>query len=773
MPSIRSAQWLLIPLAAAGLAAALPAVAAPALIPVPAEMNKGKGRFTVDSHTPLCLAGASQATGDYFTGLVKTLRGIDLAPAACGATGAITLSLEANAPVAAEEGYSLEVTAKGVTVHARNETGLFYGAVTLAQLLSPDEAYGQPVVLDGVTIKDYPRYRWRGLMIDPARHFLPVADVKTMIDQMAQHKLNSLHLHLSDDQGWRIEIKRYPNLTRIGGWRTPPSNGGPGSKTEPYGGFYTQDDIRDLVAYAAARHITIVPEIDMPGHAQAAVAAYPEVGVRDLRTGGDQPKVSPDWGVNPYLFNTDETSLTFIRNVLDEVMELFPSTYIHVGGDEAVKGQWEKSPAVQAQIKALGLKDEHELQTWFIDQVGTYLNSKGRRLIGWDEILEGGIPQTAAIMSWRGTEGAIKAAQAGHDVVLSPTNPLYFDNQQSRLTDEPAGRGWVLPLKDVYGFQATPEVLTAEQGTHVLGAQANLWSEYLLSGWYVQHAAFPRADALSETLWSPASKRDWKGFLARLSVQMARYRHQNFGAADSAFAVAFTPEGGRNAALAAGKAKVTLANQVDFGVVRYTLDGSAPTSRSPVYRQPLDLAFGQTVTAAAFSTDGLELAAPRRYDFSAAALRTTVSQEMTACGKSFLGLRAPLTSDSPAKAPAYNIDIFNACWMVPETRRDGITGISVDIARLARNYGLAGDAVKVITQPRSTPYGELVVHRDTCDGPEEARIALTNPATTPAQLTLKANLPAANGNHAQCLIFTAPLDGPYYAVGSVQLTQAN
>ena len=770
MTLLQPARAILMTFAAVGAMCAAPALAAPApLIPYPAELKAAGGSLTIGNGSMVCVTNAaSQQTATYLIGLVKSLRGLDLTNAACG-EASITLKLDPAAPVEAREGYDLTVGKDGVVIRARTEAGLFYGAVTLGQLLSPDDRFGTAVKLDGVSIRDYPRYAWRGLMIDPARHFLPVADVKTMIDQMAQHKLNTMHFHLSDDQGWRVEIKRYPNLTKIGAWRSPPYNGGPGSPTEPHGGFYTQDEIRDLVAYAAARNITIVPEIDMPGHAQAAVASYPEIGIRDLKNGGDQPKVSTDWGVNPYLFNTDETSLTFIRNVLDEVMELFPSTYIHVGGDEAVKNQWEQSKAVQAQIKALGLKDEHQLQTWFIDQLGAYLNSRGRRLIGWDEILEGGIPKTAAIMSWRGTKGAITAAQAGHDVVLSPTNPLYFDNLQSKRNDEPAARGWVVPLADVYTFEATPPELTPDQGKHVLGAQANLWSEFLMSGWYVQHAAFPRGDALSEALWSPKTVRSWPSFLERLPVQMVRYRRQDIGASDAAFGVDFTLSEGRNGALATGKTQMTLSNQVKTGVIRYTLDGTEPTASSSVYKKPLTVNIGQTVQARAFTREGLALADTDRYEFTTDMLLTRVSQELQACGDGALGMRMPLTPDSPAKAPVYNVDIFNACWIYPAVRRDGIVSITIDYARLARNYGLTNEAFKVRLQPRQTPYGELVIHRDGCDGPEEARIPLTDPATSPNTGALAATLPAVTGEHALCLIFTAPIDGPYYAIGSVKL----
>jgi hexosaminidase len=290
-----------------------------------------------------------------------------------------------------------------------------------------------------------------------------------------------------------------------------------------------------------------------------------------------------------------------------------------------------------------------------------------------------------------------------------------------------------------------------------------------MSGWYVQHAAFPRADALSEALWSPTAKRNWQGFLPRLAVQMSRYRHQGIGASDGAFAVDFAPEGGRNAALASGEAKVTLTNQVRYGTIRYTLDGSTPTAASPAYKTPLALHFGQTVQATAFTPEGQVLSGPSGYDFSESALRTRVSQELTACGNGALGLRAPLTADSPAKSPVYNIDIFNSCWIYPEIRRDGVTTISIDMARLARNYGLAGDAFKVITHPRQTPYGELVIYRDICEGAEEARIVLSNPATSPNTATVTANLPPLTGNHALCLMFTAPLDGPYYAIDKITL----
>ncbi|MEW5313157.1 MAG: hypothetical protein WDW38_004746 [Sanguina aurantia] len=376
------------------------------------------------------------------------------------------------APVTSPEGYTLDVTPQGVRLVARTDAGLFYGAMTLAQLLSPDDRRGA-VAIATLHIDDQPRFPWRGLMLDSARHMQTIGEIETLIDQMAQHKLNTFHWHLADDQGWRIEIRRYPQLTAIGAWRTPIDAGHDGQPLR-YGGFYTQDQIRQLVAFAADRHVTVVPEIDMPGHAQAAVAAYPSLGVT-----GRQLGVSEDWGVHPTLYNVDDATLAFMDNVLDEVMALFPSHIIHVGGDEAVKDQWKASPAVQARMHALGLKDEDALQAWFIGQLGRHLAAHGRQLIGWDEILQGPLPPGATVMSWRGTQGAIDAARLGHDVVLATAPDLYFDQLQSDRTDEIAGRLPAMTLASIYAFKPVPAALDASQASHVLGAQANVWTEHM------------------------------------------------------------------------------------------------------------------------------------------------------------------------------------------------------------------------------------------------------------------------------------------------------
>ncbi len=739
----------------------------PSLIPWPAEVSYGQGVFTVNAQTPVCGTGAAEPTARLLQATVRLLQGTELERGSSCEHSGIALRLSPEAPIPDPEGYTLEVTPNGMRIEARAEPGLFYGAMTAAQLLSSGGEAGGVLRVPVLHIEDYPRFKWRGLMLDPARHFLPAAEVKKILEQMGQHKLNRLHLHLTDDQGWRLEIKRYPQLTKIGAWRTPPSTGGAAGEQGVYGGFYTQEDIRDIVAYAAARHITVVPEIDLPGHAQAAVAAHPALSVP-----GDRPAVSSDWGVNLYLYNTNAESLAFVRGVLDEVMQLFPGKYIHLGGDEAIKDQWRASPAIQAQMKTLGIATEDALQSWFMEQLGTYLAAHGRTMVGWDEILEGGVPPTATVMSWRGTQGAITAARLGHDVVLSPAPTLYFDNLQSRRDDEPAGRLAIAPLSQVYNFEVMPTVLSAEEGRHVLGAQANLWSEYLLSHWYVEHAAFPRVDALAEAVWSPPSSLNWSGFLRRLPAQMERYRRQTVAAADSAFAVDFQLPDGRSAALRNGKGALVLRNQTAFGRIRYTLDGSEPTPQSSLYSTPLMLELGTVIKARPFSDEDRPLAAVRTYELTAQTLLTRSSNELQACPGGELGLRVPLTPDSPATEPVYDIDVFHGCYVYPAALLEGTHRLRVEIARLARNYALANHKNQVHSYPARTRFGELVVYQDRCEnGAELARVPLSDPAASANRQSLDVPLPAVAGEHDLCLIFTAPTTGPLYAVGEVTLVR--
>ncbi|MDF3983191.1 family 20 glycosylhydrolase [Luteibacter sp. PPL554] len=756
-------------LTAALLAGGIAHAATLPLIPLPVEARQANGSLTIDAHTTIAYPpgdAAAEAAARYVADELHRSRGLALAvtPTSHPARGAVVFATDANATVDKPESYTLDVDEHGARIVARDGAGLFYGAVTLWQLATADGRQGAATIGD-VAIRDWPRFPWRGLMLDVVRHFQDVDQVKRVIDAMAEHKLNVLHWHLTDDQGWRIEIRRYPRLTAIGAWRTPPGAGTHGVPMR-YGGFYTQAQIRDVVAYAAARHVTVVPELDMPGHAQAAVAAYPElVGVT-----GERPAVSVDWGVNPYLYNVDDTSFTFIENVLDEVMALFPSTYIHLGGDEAVKDQWKNSPAVQAKMASLGLTSENALQSWFTDRLGDYLGKHGRRLIGWDEILEGGLPRTASVMSWRGVEGAVDAAKKDHDVVLAPAGWMYFDNHQSDRADEPSGRLAPLPLERVYGFEPVDPSLTPEQARHVLGTEAALWSELLPSAWHVQHALFPRIDAMAEVAWSPASARDWTGFLLRLPAQVRRYRALDLAASDTAFAPGIHVDPPLADVLASGKATVRLDNQTGFGRLRYTTDGSTPDGASPIYTAPFTVTLPATVRAIAVAPDGTPMAAVRSRVIDRDHLLTRRNGEFLKCADGDLGLRLPLLPDigDPAGA-TYDVDLFHSCWVYPKAPLDGVTRVRVEAARLARNYGLAHDQSKVVSYPKTTANGELEIHQDTCAGPLLARLPLPGGNALGASLPLEGTMARAAGQHDLCMRFTAPIDGPLYGLGSVKL----
>lgn len=507
----------------------------PSLIPAPAHAVAKAGVFRLQEGAVLAPAtGDAEArrTAVYLRDLLRRTRGLNTVVRP-GASGAVRLRLDPAAPEGAEA-YALRVTPQGVEIAARAPAGLFYGAVTLWGLATADGGHGGVTLADR-EIEDAPRFAWRGLLLDSVRHFQSVAFIEKFIDVMALHKLNVLQWHLTDDQGWRLEIKAYPKLTSVGAWRTPAGAEGHDAKGRPrrYGGFYTQAQVRGIVAYAAARHVMIVPEIELPGHATAAIAAYPQ-----LASAPGTPRApSPDWGVFANLYRPDAESFTFLQTVLTEVMGLFPSPYIHIGGDEAVKGQWRASPAVQAKIKALGLKNEDALQSWFVAQMGRFLSAHGRRLVGWDEILQGGdLPPGAVVTSWRGLSGATAAAKAEHDTVLAPIAPLYLDNRNSGDPSEPPGRGLIFTLKDVYGFDALAPDLTEAQQAHVIGVQAQLWTEHIRLERWVEWMAFPRAAAVAEIGWSPAVARSWPDFASRMPAQMARYASLGVNAATSPFA---------------------------------------------------------------------------------------------------------------------------------------------------------------------------------------------------------------------------------------------
>ncbi|MCP4641457.1 MAG: beta-N-acetylhexosaminidase [bacterium] len=501
------------------------------VIPFPAQAVTKPGTFAVTSETIIAFESGNadaEQTAHYLAETLRPATGFALPVRAADGPKEGTLFLGGcDEDDLGDEGYTLATTPKHAVIKAPGAAGLFYGAQTIRQLLPPDVFADSPRTgikwtMPCVEIRDVPRFPWRGMLLDPARHFIEKGNVKAFIDLMALHKLNRLHMHLTDDQGWRVEIKKYPRLTEVGAWRKETLVGHAREEKKQYdgkrhGGFYSQDDVRELVAYAAERHVVIVPEIEMPGHAQAAVAAYPELGCTD-----EQLEVLTYWGVNENVFNVEETTIAFLQDVLAEVLDLFPSEFIHIGGDECPKKQWKESERVQTRMRDLGIDTEEELQSWFVRQMDAFLTEQGRRLIGWDEILEGGLAPGATVMSWRGVEGGIAAARAKHDVVMSPVTHTYFDYYQGNPEAEPLAIGGNLPLETVYDFEPIPADLTPAEAQHVLGAQAQLWTEYIRAWSHLEYMAFPRACALAEVVWSPREGKDFAAFKARLQRHLQR-----------------------------------------------------------------------------------------------------------------------------------------------------------------------------------------------------------------------------------------------------------
>lgn len=502
-------------------------------------------------------------------------------------TGNISSNSQTNSKTT-NESYRLSVLSKAIFITG-NEIGQFYALQTLMQIL-PVEFKGE-TKLPVVDIEDEPRFSYRGMHLDVSRHFMPVSFVKKYIDLMAQYKFNQFHWHLTDDQGWRIEIKKYPKLTEIGSKRKESLQGRYSTTFKgdgiPIEGFYTQEEIKDVVAYAKARHINVIPEIEMPGHASAALAAYPELGAGCKENYDYQVKMT--WGIFKEVFCPTDKTFQFLEDVLDETIALFPdSPYIHIGGDEVLKDFWKESAFVQDLMKRENLKDEHEVQSYFIRRIERFVNSKGKKIIGWDEILEGGIAPNATIMSWRGEKGGIAAAKMKHNVIMTPTDFMYFDYAQGNPLTEPLNIGGFVPLEKVYSYNPIPKELTAEEGKYILGAQANIWTEYLKKPENVEYMAFPRMLALSEVNWSPLESKNFDDFKRRLSAQFPRLDKQNVN-----YRIP-EPKGLQNTLITdTGKAKIELFAPVERAKIFYTLDGSEPNEKSTEYKMPLEIALNQ------------------------------------------------------------------------------------------------------------------------------------------------------------------------------------
>jgi hexosaminidase len=503
------------------------------LIPAPRSVVAGSGEVRLTARSQLYAGDGTEGVGNWLRSVLQQATGVPLREGrelddACD--DGIGLQLD---PALGPEEYRLVSDSNGVFIEGGSPAGVFWGAQTLRQLLGPGAYRRAPLDRDRtwavphLTIQDSPRFPWRGLMLDVARHFMPKEGVLRYLDLMAAHKLNVFHFHLTDDQGWRVQIKRYPKLTEIGSWRARTKFGHRASPLwddKPHGGFYTRDDIREIVAYAAERHITVVPEIDVPGHSQAAIAAYPELGNTDV-IDTNSLSVWDTWGINPNVLAPTDNTLRFYEGVFEELLELFPSEFIHVGGDECLKDQWKQSPTAQARIEELGLADEDELQSWFIGHFDKWLSARGRRLVGWDEILEGGLADGAVVSSWRGYEGGITAARAGHDVVMCPEQHVYLDWRQAPGEDEPVPIAHVRTLEDVYRFEPVPEQLSEAEARHVLGAQANVWTEVMEDHARVDYQTFPRLAAFAEVAWSalPApAERDFADFERRMAAHYPR-----------------------------------------------------------------------------------------------------------------------------------------------------------------------------------------------------------------------------------------------------------
>ena len=531
------------------------------IVPQPVSMIVQDGNFKLSNSTIIVADKNAMHEADMLNLYLQQLYGFSLKINQKSSNNGNEIQLTKETSTDRKDAYNLEVSANNILITSAGSEGLFYGVQTLLQLMpvtKPDNAKMVNFHIPQVIIKDYPQSAYRGMHLDVGRHFFDVKFVKKYLDYLAFHKFNTFHWHLTEDQGWRIEIKKYPLLTSVGGYRNGTIIGrypGKGNDSTRYGGFYTQDQIKEVVKYAADRFITVIPEIEMPGHASAAIAAYPQLSCFPDESTKPDPKtawagtlkgkqVQQAWGVFEDIFAPTEYTFNFLENVLDEVMALFPSKYIHIGGDEAPKDAWKRSAFAQQLIKDKNLKDEHGLQSYFIGRIEKYLNSKGRRIIGWDEILEGGLAPNATVMSWRGEEGGITAAQQKHDVIMTPASHCYFDHSQAK-DDDSVTIGGYLPLEKVYSYQPIPSELSSEEAKYILGAQANLWTEYVHYPSKVEYMIFPRMSALSEVLWSPKEVKSWSRFSAEIPTIFKRYAlwGANFSTAYFDLQAATTPSG--------------------------------------------------------------------------------------------------------------------------------------------------------------------------------------------------------------------------------------
>lgn len=554
------------------------------IIPKPARIINSSETFRIEKNTKILLLGEvenREILSVYLADQIHQLTGLSLSKQMSEDTLQVnTISFKQVADKNwGDEEYALLIDKKSIRIEAKTGRGFFYGIQSLLQMISIDSEVKVPCV----KILDEPHYQYRGMHLDVCRHFFSVDFIKKYIDLMAMYKMNTFHWHLTEDQGWRIEIRKYPKLTETGAWRTEKD----GSR---YGGFYTQEQIKEIVAYASDRFITVIPEIELPGHSVAALAAYPELACNE-----GPFVVENNWGVFDDVYCAGkESTFEFLQNVMLEVIELFPSKYIHIGGDECPKASWKKCSLCQKRIKEEGLKDEHELQSYFIQRMEKFLLTKGRKIIGWDEILEGGLAPEATVMSWRGTQGGIEAAKQHHDVIMTPGTHCYFDHYQDDNYLEPTAIGGYTSLEKVYSFNPTPEELDLDEAKHILGAQGNVWSEYMSTSDYVEYMVVPRICALSEVLWTPIEQKDWNDFEIRMDhhYSLLKQKEINFFVPK--------PRGGVNKNYFFDKMDLPLEVAIPNSEIRFTLDGSVPDQSSNLYTEPISITESTTIKARTF-----------------------------------------------------------------------------------------------------------------------------------------------------------------------------
>jgi hexosaminidase len=572
------------------------------IIPAPVAITRANGNFILDKTTVLVnqsIDGAKMT--DLLNAFIVTKAGFALRETKITQPNQKAIILTSvGADKLPAEGYTIKVTPKQIILTGKG-AGLFY-AVQSAMQMMPDKV-ADKITIPAVDINDYPRFAYRGTMLDVCRHFFPISFIKKYIDQLAYYKINTFHWHLTDDQGWRIEIKKYPKLVEIGSSRNGSIIGnypGNGNYLTPVKGYYTQEEAKEIVRYAATKYITVIPEIELPGHASAAIAAYPELSCfpdRDTFINEKTPwagsrkgkQVQQTWGVFDDIFVPSTNTFTFLENVLDEVIAIFPSKYIHIGGDEAPKTYWKESTFCQNLMKEKGLKDEHELQSYFIQTIEKHVNGKGRSIIGWDEILEGGLAPNATVMSWRGEDGGIAAAQQKHDVIMTPGSMgLYIDHKQSNSPDEPVTIGGFAPYQKIYAYDPIPKVLTADERKYIKGVQANMWTEYIKTTAKAENHAFPRLLALAEIAWSPVERKDLKNFSEqRLPAHLARLDKMNIN-----YWVP-TPIGQSDKSLTGGDFTIDLKVPVTGGKIYYTIDLARPSENAFLYTAPIKITVPQ------------------------------------------------------------------------------------------------------------------------------------------------------------------------------------